>query len=67
MARSTKKSRTLIVKLFSSALTGTFFVASRPRTAPKLAMMRHDSKKPHHLLSLHRIPHVYTPTPPTTY
>ena len=36
--------RTIIVKLFSAALTGSFFVASRPRISPKLAMMRHDPK-----------------------
>jgi ribosomal protein L33 len=34
--------RTIIVKLVSTALTGIFYPASKPRTAPKLAMMKYD-------------------------
>jgi ribosomal protein L33 len=34
--------RVIIVKLVSTALTGVFYPASKPRTAPKMAMMKYD-------------------------
>lgn len=38
------KARVLIVRLMSSAGTGFFYTKQRPRTAPKLSMMKYDPK-----------------------
>lgn len=38
------KARVLIVRLMSSAGTGFFYTKQRPRTSPKLSMMKYDPK-----------------------
>ncbi|KAH8551351.1 hypothetical protein K450DRAFT_274052 [Umbelopsis ramanniana AG] len=44
------KARVLIVRLMSSAGTGFFYTKQRPRTSPKLSMMKYDPKVQQHVL-----------------
>ncbi|WBW72073.1 mitochondrial ribosomal protein subunit L33 [Schizosaccharomyces osmophilus] len=39
-----KQKARLLLKLLSSAGTGSFYVKSRPRTAPKLSFLKYDPK-----------------------
>ncbi|KAG4304308.1 hypothetical protein PORY_002283 [Pneumocystis oryctolagi] len=39
------KSRTILVKLLSTAGTGWFYITSRPRLSPKLSFIKFDPKE----------------------
>ncbi|KTW31920.1 ribosomal protein L33 [Pneumocystis jirovecii RU7] len=38
------KSRTILIKLLSTAGTGWFYTISRPRTSPKLSLIKFDPR-----------------------
>lgn len=51
MAKKTK-ARVILVKLLSSAGTGYNYIKSRPRTAPKLTLMKYDPMGMLHCIAL---------------
>ncbi|KZO92124.1 hypothetical protein CALVIDRAFT_567699 [Calocera viscosa TUFC12733] len=48
------KTRSILVKLASTAETGYFFVRSRPRTSGKLSQIKYDPKAKRHVLFIEK-------------
>ncbi|CCJ31451.1 unnamed protein product [Pneumocystis jirovecii] len=44
------KSRTILIKLLSTAGTGWFYTISRPRTSPKLSLIKFDPREKEYYL-----------------